>query len=88
MWNQYYKGPYGKGAIFTQLCGWEGTHELFTGNIGDSDYVKACGFLKDQEVFTNMDVLQDGSNLTFINIFDKGYRVNMECLKIGNQLCW
>ena len=78
----------GRGGIFTQLCGWEGTHELFSGNIGDPEYVKECAFLKDQEVFANMDILQDGSILPFTNVFDKGYRVNMECLKYGKQLCW
>ena len=88
LWSKYYGGPCGKGGIFTQLCGWEGTHELFTGNIGDSEYVKLCAFLKDQEEFANMDTLQDGSILPFINVFDKGYRVNMECLKYGKQLCW
>ena len=88
LWSKYYEGPCGKGGIFTQLCGWEGTHELYTGNIGDSEYVKACGFLKEQETFASTNVLQDGSILPFINVFDKGYGVNMECLKYGKQLCW
>mmetsp|Transcript_28793 Transcript_28793/g.65886 ORF Transcript_28793/g.65886 Transcript_28793/m.65886 type:complete len:86 (-) Transcript_28793:362-619(-) len=35
--SKYYGGNCGKGGILTQLCCWEGTLELFTGGIGDSD---------------------------------------------------
>ena len=41
-----------------------------------------------QEIFASTDILQDGHILLFINVFDKGYRVNMECFKYGKQLCW
>ena len=39
-YSKYYNGNCGKGSIFTQLCGWDGTLELYTGGIGDSDYVR------------------------------------------------
>ena len=29
-YSKYYGGNCGKGGIFTQPCGWEGTLELFT----------------------------------------------------------
>ena len=38
-WIQYCGGNYDNGGIYTQLCGWKGTPEVFTRSIGDSDYV-------------------------------------------------
>jgi len=40
-YSKNYGGNCGKGGIFTQPCGWEGTLELFTGSVGDSDYVRS-----------------------------------------------
>ena len=88
LWNQYYNQCCGKGGIFTQLCGWEGTLELFVGNTGDSDYIKKTKILAIQEDFANKDKLDDGKVLPFLNVFDKGYRVLLDCYKHGEQLCW
>ena len=88
LWNQYYNQCCGKGGIFTQLCGWEGTLELFVGNTGDSDYIKKTKILAIQEDFANKDKLDNGKVLPFLNVFDKGYRVLLDCYKHGEQLCW
>ena len=87
-YSKYYGGNCGKGGIFTQLCGWEGVLELFTGAISDSDYVKLSGLLDDQQEFAELDKQRDGSTIPFTNTFDKGYRVLQECLEKGKQLCW
>jgi len=88
--NSYYGGPCGKGGIFTQPCGWEGALELWTGSIGDSDYVRKAEILKYQEQFANDDSVRDkdGEIIPFVNVFDKGYRVILDCIKHGKQLCW
>ena len=83
LWNAYYGGCCGKGGIFTQMCGWEGTLELFTGAIGDSDYIKLSKILKTQNDFSECDLGSNGEKIPFINIFDKGYRVLLECLNEG-----
>ena len=87
LFNQYYSGCCGKGGMFTQMCGWEGTHDLFTGAIGDSEHVRKALILETQEKFQNEDLTIDGNAVEFINIFDKGYRVILDCLKLS-QLCW
>jgi hypothetical protein len=88
LWNAYYNGCCGKGGIFTQLCGWEGTLELYTGGVGDSDYIRLSGILNVQDEFSKRDLLDGVNHIPFINIFDKGYRVLLECLRAGKQMCW
>ena len=87
LYSSYYGGPCAKGGIFTQLCGWEGTYELFTGSVGDSDYVRQSGILELQENFQNIDIDHNGKVIKFINLFDKGYRVLLDCME-QSQLCW
>ena len=77
--SEYYGGNCGKGGIFTQLCGWEGALEMYTGSIGDSDYVDKSGILKEQDKFANADPEKDGTVISFTNVFDKGYRVTLAC---------
>ena len=87
-YSKYYGGNCAKGGIFTQLCGWQGTLELFTGSIGDSDYVIQSNILLEQQLFMEGDKLRDGTVIPFTNVFDKGYRVILVCFKHGKQLCW
>lgn len=87
--NPYYGMPFGKGGIFTQLCGWQGTLEVYTGGIGDSDYVRRSGLLAEQSKFTKEEAMKNKCReIPFINTFDKGYRVILDCLAEGGQLCW
>ena len=88
LYNDYYNGCCGKGGIFSQPCGWEGTHELFSGGVGDSDYIRQSKILEMQQQFQEEDKDPDGEIIAFINIFDKGYRVLLDCRKNGKQLCW
>ena len=41
-----------------------------------------------QQQFQEEDKDPDGEIIAFINIFDKGYRVLLDCRKNGKQLCW
>jgi hypothetical protein len=41
-WNTYllyYGGNVAKGAVFILPCGWMGTHELYMGDISDTEYM-------------------------------------------------
>jgi len=60
-YSKYYGGNCGEGGIFTQPCGWEGTLELFTGSVGDSDYVRSSKMLEHQEEYQNSDPQRDGT---------------------------
>ena len=46
-YNRYYKDIYGKGGVFTKLCGWEGSRKLYTSGIGDSNYVQYSTILEE-----------------------------------------
>jgi hypothetical protein len=43
-----------KGGVFTQCGGWLGTHELWGGNVSDSDYNRNAGYLEEQAAFQQM----------------------------------
>ena len=88
LWNTYYHHCCAKGGVFTQLCGWEGTLELFVGGVGDSEYIRKSGILLVQDDFAKKDTSQGKTVVPFINVFDKGYRVLLDCYKEGEQLCW
>lgn len=83
-YSQYYGENCFKGSIFTQLCGWHGTVSLWTGGISDSEYNRREGYLNTQEQFQNNDLV-DGKVITFLNIYDKGYRAKMAAWKNGKQ---
>ena len=88
LFSLYYGGSCGKGGIFTQFCGWQGTYDLFTGAVGDSEYVRLSKILETQQSFQEHDKALHEKVTPFINIFDKGYRVVLECREHGGQLCW
>ena len=87
LYNSYYGGCCAKGGIFTQPCGWEGCLELFTGSVGDSEYIRRTKILEIQEKVQKSDVLAKNTIVPFVNIFDKGYRVLLDAQKC-NQFCW
>ena len=41
-----------------------------------------------QDDFAKKDMSQGKTVVPFINVFDKGYRVLLDCYKEGEQLCW
>jgi hypothetical protein len=77
-YSSYYKGNVGKGAVFIQLCGWLGTHELFPGAISDSEYMRKTGILEMQQQFQ----INDGG-IPFTNVLDRGYRVSRAAWRHG-----
>jgi len=84
LYSCYYAGCVAKGGVSVQLCGWTVTWELATRGIDDSAYVKLVGLFKQQSKFTENDRT---SNKPFTNIFDRGYRLILEALMHGKQLC-
>ena len=86
--SQHYGRNCGKDGVFTQLCGWEGVIETFTGSVGDDDYVDKSKILEIQQKFAEGDPEFYGTVIPFLNVFDKGYQVLLDCYKHGGQLCW
>jgi len=82
-YSQHYAGNVAKGGIFAQLCGWVGTHELYPGNMSDSDYLNKTGILSQQQQFAEEDVGSD--SMPFTNILDKGYRSTQAAWRNGGQ---
>jgi hypothetical protein len=86
-YSAYYNSNCVKGGVATQPCGFIRTIESYVGAVGDSDYIKKTGVLQLQEEFQNQDKLRDGSIVPFLNTFDKGSRLIIDCLNTGRQLC-
>jgi hypothetical protein len=84
-YSKYYASNCFKGGIFTQLCGWGGVHELWGGNVSDSNYNELAGYLDEQWEFQKKDLV-DGRIVPFTNIYDKGYRARGVCFRKGRQL--
>ena len=82
--SEYYAECCAKGGVSVQLGGWIHTHHLFTGGIDDNKYIQQSKILEQQELFQQQDTTTN--QICFINIFDKGYRVNM-IVKKHLQLC-
>ena len=81
-YSKYYSGNVFKGGIFTQCCGWMGTHDLWGGNVSDTEYNKSAGYLKEQETYQQNDLI-GGELVPFLNIYDKGYRAREVCRRHG-----
>jgi hypothetical protein len=82
---EYNGGNVLKGGVFTQCGGWLGTHELWGGNVSDSDYNRNAGYLEEQAAFQQND-LCDGELLRFTNVHDKGYQARAICWDMVNLL--
>ncbi len=89
-YSKYYNGNCFKGGVFTQLCGWIGTGDLWPGAVSDSDYNRREGYLNRQQDFADQDLIDvEGAGsctvVPFTNIYDKGYRAKMIAWKTGKQ---
>ena len=42
-YSLYYADNVGKGCVWIQPCGWMGTHDLWEGNVSDSEYMQMSG---------------------------------------------
>ena len=68
----------GKGVFLRTL-------ELYTGGIGDSNYVRKSKMLEEQDKFAKDDTPYGVDVVMFTNVFDKGYRVVLDCLKMESS---
>jgi hypothetical protein len=84
-YSLYYGGNVAKGAVFVQPCGWSGTHDLFPGAIGDSEYMIKSGAIKLHEQYLQHHDIED-KHIKFHIMLDKGYRITAQCYEDGNQL--
>jgi len=82
-YSAYYGGNVGKGAVFLQLCGWLGTHELWTGHVSDTEYFENSGILERQSKFVDE---SDEPDIKVTNVLDKGYRSILAAWRTGRQL--
>ena len=84
-YSSYYAGNVAKGAVFIQLCGWIGAHDLWVGAVSDSEYMKRSGILKQQQQYLEKDDA-DSNDINWINVLDKGYKVGAAAWQAGGQL--
>ena len=89
-YSVYYAMNCFKGGVGNQLCGWNVVGDLWPGAVSDTQYNSQEGYLKDQENFQNIDLVQvskDGSweVVPFTNVYDKGYRAKLVCWRAGKQ---
>jgi len=83
LYNSYYNGCVAKGGIYCQPSGWQGTFELWTGGVSDTQYVDEEKIFALQEEFVTND---PSSDEPFLNIFDRGYLALIAALNHGRQL--
>ncbi len=84
-YSSYYAGNVAKGAVFIQLCGWIGAHDLWVGAVSDSEYMKRSGILTQQQEYIEKDD-QQCKEINWVNILDKGYKVGAAAWQAGGQL--
>ena len=85
-YSPYYGCNCFKGGSFIQLCGWLGTHDLWTGCVSDTRYQNESGILEKQMEFATTDLDENGEVTPFTNILDKGYRIRLAAFKVGKQM--
>ena len=73
MYSKYYRSDCCKGGAGVQLCGWIVTEDLWVGGVSNSDYNQYLGYLRDQRLFQEVDLVS-GEVVVFLNIFDRGYK--------------
>jgi hypothetical protein len=86
-YSLYYSGNVGKGCVFVQPCSWIGTHDVWTGGVRDSQY------MKDGDVFNTLNryllssPLEDEitRQIPFTVVLDRGYRITLEARKEGGH---
>jgi hypothetical protein len=60
-------------------------HDLWGGNVSDSNYNEMAGYLDEQWTFQTEDLV-DGEVVPFTNVYDKGYHAHAVCWRKGKQL--
>ena len=83
-WSAYYAGNVAKGGVFIQLCGWTGTHPLWTGAVTDTEYMIGSRILEQQEEYIQQ-YDHATSDIAWTNILDRGYKVTQHAWNNGKQ---
>lgn len=83
-YSRYYAGNVGKGAVYIQLCGWMGTHDIWCGGVSDTEYFIKSGIIQQQNKFVDENNIET-KDIPWTNVLDRGYRVSHSCWKEGRQ---
>lgn len=83
-YNQYYSGNCAKVDVVLQPGGFVRVNHLWVGAISDTQYMIANRIFEEQEDFQKKDLV-NGTELPFINILDRGYKLTREAMKCGKQ---
>ena len=82
--STYYGGNVAKGGISLQQCRWIRLALLWQGAVTDSDYILRARFLEQQKSFIEIHD-RGNSNVKFLIIVDKGFRITWAAWATGNQ---
>ena len=84
-YSKYYATNCGKGGVFIQLGAWMGVEELWVGAISDSMYQDKTEIFPTQMHFAENIDNNYGKLIPFLNIVDKGYRINLPAQRARRQ---
>jgi hypothetical protein len=84
-YSSYYGGNRAKGAVFIQPCGWAGTHMLYPGAIGDSEYMIRSGAITMHDKYLHK-YDDNNKHIKFHMMLDKGYRITSQAWEAGGQI--
>ena len=89
-YSEYYGMCCFKGGVGLQPCGWILNEDLWVGGVSDTEYNKHAGYLQKKKEFQEKNGLYDkgeegGKLLTWLLIYDRGYRAKMAAWLEGKQ---
>ena len=81
----YYASNCSKARVHIQLGGYMGGEELWVGAITDSQYQNETEIFPKQHEFASKTDRVNDKLVPFVNIVDKGYRINLPAWRAGRQ---
>jgi hypothetical protein len=87
-YSVYYSGNVGKGAVFIQPCGWVGSHEIWTGGVSDSAYMKQSKAVDtlNKYLLSSSSETEETRKVKFTIVLDRGYRILTETYQEGGHM--
>jgi len=84
-YSPYYASNCSKAGVHIQLGGYMGGEELWVGAITDSQYQDETKIFDKQHQFASTFDRVNNKLVPFVNIVDKGYRINLPAWRAGRQ---